>query len=540
MMQISPLVPVSYVIGILVVVLLSGGIPIFLNWKSGIYLNKILVKSVLLLLFGLFLGLFLLQPSIEKSQEEAEVLVYSKDVDDKAIQFWKDSLGIEKAESITDFQPTEAKVVLVGKDFSKEELYSIRNSSIRWILPEKDQEISDLTWKGYVRKGEKQRLNYRIFSEKDTSKLELKQTETVLANAELYRGWNEGLLEFPTAGLGKSEVPLYMDGDSVAFFRFFIGPSSPKKYHFQFSFPGQEVRVLSQWLESKGEKVSQEIRLSRATILEGGNAATDSLQIRLIDPSQLELKSLQDWVKAAEGALVILNLSDPIETANRVNLLFGTDFQVQRVGQNESIILENQLETASFSWVEKLGQEVLGDGSIAVQRVGEMQIAISLYESTFPLFLQGKEKEYEMIWGELFGELEPAEPISWNINAPVLSGISTEIQLNKTDSIPQWIYSQVDSVNFVRALTNPFLAKGNFLTDSTGWVDFGDDFSAYVYGKEELPSLHANALLKPMTFRSEEKDASTEFVYTKISNWIWLIGMMLSLGLMWLEPKISF
>ncbi len=540
MMQFAPLVPISFVIGILVVVLLSGGIPIFLNWKSGFSIKKILVKSGLLLLFVLFLGLFLLQPSKEISQDEAEILVYSEELDQKTIQFWKDSLGVTKAESITDFQPTGSQVVLLGKDFSKEALYPIRNSKIRWILPETDREISDLSWKGYVRKGEKQRVSYRIFSEKESAKLEVNQGEIALASADLKKGWNAGELEFETAGLGRSEVPLLFDGDSLSVLRFFIGPSSPKKYHFQFAFPGQEVRVLSQWLESKGEKVSQEIQLSRATILEGGNASANSLQIRLIDPAQLELNSVQDWVKTSEGALVILNVSDPIETANRVNRQFGTDFQLQRVGQNESSVLDNQLTTAPFSWVEKPGQEVLGDGAFAVQRVGEMQVAISLYQSTFPLFLQGKEKEYEAVWGDLFGELEPAEPQSWSVLAPVLDGISTEIQLSKKDSLPDWIYFSSDSIEMVRQLTNPFLAIGTFQFDSVGWVDFEEDLSVYVYSQEELSGVFAKALIEPLAFKSSTDSIDNQSVYDSISNWVWLIGLLISLGLMWLEPKISF
>jgi hypothetical protein len=459
-------------------------------------------------------------------------------VDEKAIQYWKDSLGIAKAESIADFQPNGSQVILLGKDFSKEELYPIRNLKFRWILPESDREIIDLSWKGYVRKGEKQRISYRIFSEKESAKLEIKQAESVLANAELNHGWNEGLLEFPTAGLGRSEVPLTVDGDTLVGLRFFIGPSSPKKYHFQFAFPGQEVRVLSQWLESKGEKVSQEIRLSRATVLEGGNSAADTLQIRLIDPQQLELKEVQDWVKTSEGALVILNLSSPMETANRVNRLFGTDFQLQRVGKNESQVLENQLETAPFSWVDKPRQTIIGEGSFAIQRIGEMQVVIGLYQSTFPLFLQGKEKEYEAIWGELFGELEPDEPESWSVLAPVLAGISTEIQLNKKDSLPEWIYFSGDSIEMVRQLTNPFLATGKVQLDAAGWMDFEEDLSLYVYSAQELSGIHTRALIQSITSNSIAESVENQLIYEKISNWIWLIGMLASLGLMWLEPKV--
>lgn len=540
MMEFNPMTSWPILIGILVLTALAGGIPIFLLSKNGIAAQRFWIKSGLLSLFLLFFGIFLLQPSRSVSDDEDAVLVYSEELDRALVRFWQDSLEMKKAVSIEDYQETGKQVFLLGEDFSKESLYPFRNQPVNWILDESDRQLSDLSWKGYVRKGERQRLNYRIFSEKDSSKLELRQGEIELANAGLEKGWNTGELEFQTAGQGKVEVPLLMDGDSVSVLRYFIGPAVSKKYHFQFSFPGQEVRVLSQWLESKGEKVSQEIRLSRATVLEGGNANSDSLQIRLIDPQQLELKEVQNWVKTSEGALVIMNLSKPEETVNQVNQLFGIDFQLQRTGKGESRTLGNQLEAAPFKWVVKSGQKLFAADAMAIQRIGGIQIAISLYSSTFSLFLQGDEAGYEAIWGELFGDLEPAEPQSWKISAPVLSGISTEIQLNQIDSIPEWIYRQVDSLNLVGTLTNPFLAKGFFQSDSTGWIDFGDDFSVYVYGQNELASLYATALIKPLTFQYEEKGASTESHYSKISNWVWLIGMLVSLGLMWLEPKVSF
>lgn len=539
MMEFNPMTSWPILIGIIFLAALAGGIPIFLQSKSGIATQRIWIKSGLLFLFLLFFGFFLLQPSRSISEDDDAVLVYSEELDRAQVRFWQDSLKIKRVVSIEDYQEPGKQVFLLGEDFSKESLYPFRNQTVRWILPESDRQISDLSWNGYVRKGERQRLTYSIFSEKDTAKLELRQGEIELANAGLEKGWNLGELEFQTAGQGKVEVPLLMDGDSLTFLRYFIGPAVPKKYHFQFSFPGQEVRVLSQWLESKGEKVSQEIRLSRATVLEGGNIASDSLQVGLIDPPQLELKVVQDWVKTTEGALVIMNLAIPEETINRVNQLFGTDFQLQRTGQGESRILENQLEASPFFWVEKSGQKIFND-AIAVQRVGGVQIAISLYSSTFPKFLQGDEASYEAIWGELFGALEPAEPQSWKFTAPVLSGFSTEIQLNKRDSIPEWIYSSVDSVNLIGALTNPFLAKGVLQSDSTGWVDFGDDFSVYVYGQNELASLYAGALVKPLTFKVEGEKGTSEDKCIQISNWVWLIGMLLSLGLMWVEPKVSF
>jgi len=540
MMEFTPLVSWPILIGIIFLAALAGMIPIILQLKSGIATQRICIKSGLVCLFLLFFGLFLLQPSRSISEDDDAILVYSGRFDRAQIQFWQDSLEIKRAVSLEDYQESSQQVFLLGEVFSKESLYPFRNQPVTWILPENNSQISDLAWKGYLRKGERQRINYRIFSENDSSKLELRQGEIELANAVLAKGWNAGELEFQTAGQGKVEVPLLINDDSVAVLRYFIGPAVPKKYHFQFSFPGQEVRVLSQWLESRGEKVSQEIRLSRATVLEGGNTSSDSLQIRLIDPQQLELKSVQDWVKTAEGALVIMNLPKPEETVYQINRLFGTDFQLQRTGQEESRTRGNQLEVAPFRWAVKSGQKLFADDAMAVQRVGGVQITISLYSSTFAKFLQGDESGYEAIWGELFGALEPAEPKSWKITAPVLRGISTEIQLNQYDSIPEWIYSQVDSVNLVGALSNPFLGKGIFQADSNGWIDFGDDFSVYVYGQNELASLYANALIKPLTFRYGGEGSSSVTNYAKISIWFWLIGMLLSLGLMWVEPKIFF
>jgi hypothetical protein len=136
--------------------------------------------------------------------------------------------------------------------------------------------------------------------------------------------------------------------------------------------------------------------------------------------------------------------------------------------------------------------------------------------------------------------LEPSEPQSWMVSAPILEGISTEIQLSKKDSLPEWIYFGKDSVNLIRQLTNPFLAKGSVQIDSVGWMDFGEDLSVFVYSQEEFPSLHAQALIRPLTYNSDIESVENQQIYVKVSNWIWLIGMLLSLGLMWIEPKVSY
>lgn len=524
----SPIVSLSLLWTILILVLGIGLTSVFFYRKKVVLKNRLWVKTGLFFGFWAFLALSLLRPQVQINQDSEPWLVYEEEMDNAEIAFWKDSLGLEEVVGISEFDGQSDQVVLLGKQFSKAELYPLRGREVNWVLPIENGLIRDISWKGYVRKGENQRVFYSIFSSQPDQILKLGIAKTDAAT--LNSGWNQGVLEFRTAGQGRAEVPLMLQSDTLAMLRFFTGPSVPKKYQVQMGFPSAESRTLATWLREKGENVSEQIQLSRETFLQT-QENNDSLQIRIIDPAQLSQKSVQDWVKAGMGNLMLIQVSDPNALTQQVNRLFGTEFELESAGTE----LGNGLEALPFRWKDNPVQQVFQEDRIAIQRVGSSQVGISLLESSYALVMEGKAEDYEEIWGAVFGAMEPDEPRSKSLNAPVFQGLEANIQLFDQDSLPELWIADEDSVWLKRSAINPFLAEGNWQATSSGWIDSGTDFSVYGYDSDELPAVVTSRHISDL---GQNTKVVEEAQSKPISLWIWLIGMLVFLGAIWVEPKV--
>ncbi|MBN7810592.1 hypothetical protein J0A68_06485 [Algoriphagus sp. H41] len=532
----QPLVSWPFFFGFVAILVLVGGLTLFFQWRNKTASKRLLIRGLLLLGFVFCLAMLLLRPQREVEPGERQVIVYQDDLDKKQVDFWRDSLEVNRAVALSRFQPRSEMVFLLGEKFDAQQLYGLRNLDFEWILPHENAAVRDLAWKGFVRKGEKQRLAYEVYSESDSSMLAISGSN--LEPKPLTKGWNSGLLEFSPSGLGRAEFPLLLDEDTLANVRFYIGAASPKKYHFQLGFPSAESRTLGNWLREKGEKVTEEIQLSRETVLYSGLAG-DSLQVLIVDPAQLEQKSVQNLVKEGKAALVVMNVSQAVETAQTLNRLFGTDFQVSRISQEETRTLESGAETLPFSFLEKSGQKLRQDGSLAVQLAGSVPVSMSLITASYPFSLQGKSEEYEAVWGELFGLLEPDEKSAWRMEAPLLTGVSKDLERLSQDSLPDQLIWAKDTIYLRRSAANPFLAEGKLQITDSSWVDLDSGFSAFVYGEDELAALRTRALISDLKSNSPSLGGESSSFRLPFSPWIWIVGMLLTLGLLWLEPKLQ-
>ncbi len=526
----SPIASEPLILTILIMVLVIGLASVFFYRKKGTSIIRLWVKTGLFLGFWAFLALSLLQPQVSNPKESELWLVYEKGLERSEVEFWKDSLGLKKAIEITDFEQQSSRVILLGKQFSQADLYPLRGLEMDWLLPRENGLIQEIAWKGYLRKGEPQRVSFSVFSSQPDQVLKL--GIPISDSISLNSGWNQGTLEFAVSGQGRAEVPLILGTDTLAVLRYFVGPSVPKKYDFQLGFPSAESRTLSAWLREKGETVTEQIQLSRETFLETAGI-TDSLQVRIIDPAQLNQKSVQDWMEAGKGNLILILVSDPVSLTQQVNRLFGTDFELEAAITE----LENGLVALPFSWKEKRGQESFLDQRIAIQRAGSAQIGISLLESSYPLILEGKKEAYEGIWGEVFGAMEPAEPKSKRLDAPIFQGLETQIQLFDQDSLPEFWRVGEDTLWLKPNPVNAFQATGDWLPTKSGWMDAGEDFSVYSYPSEDFPAVSTARYISEI---QQDSVKAEEVQFKQISPWIGLIGMLLFLGGMWLEPKLNY
>ena len=165
---------------------------------------------------------------------------------------------------------------------------------------------------------------------------------------------------------------------------------------------------------------------------------------------------------------------------------------------------------------------------------------MSLVSASFPLARQGKTEIYEAVWGELFGLLEPNEEQAWKMDAPLLSGISEEIQVFRVDSLPDRLVWERDTLSLRKNAVNSHLATANLRVNESGWVNLDSAFSVAAYDGDELPGLQTAALIREMKADAVLKSDSESSSGNLISPWIWLIGMLLFLGFLCLEPKVNF
>ena len=63
------------------------------------------------------------------------------------------------------------------------------------------------------------------------------------------------------------------------------------------------------------------------------------------------------------------------------------------------------------------------------------------------------------------------------------------------------------------------------------------NFSIYSYGKHEFPTAQTAKRLSEFSLRNQKSETELS---RPISPWVGLLGMMIFLAGMWLEPKVSF
>ena len=113
---------------------------------------------------SLFAGLltFLLNPVWSSEHISSPILLVSEELDESELEFWKDSLVVQKVVSLADFQSNSDSLILLGKDFPKEFLYSLRTKSVDWIIPKSALEPEFLEWKGILHHDEVQKIRLKM------------------------------------------------------------------------------------------------------------------------------------------------------------------------------------------------------------------------------------------------------------------------------------------------------------------------------------------------------------------------------------------
>lgn len=540
MIKFDPSFPIFWLIAFVVVLTAILGAQMVFTFKSKITKQqKIRCGAIYVFIYLSLLG-FIYQPTWQTELTSEPFLVYSDEVTSEELKYLKDSLDIRKSLSIEKYSGEGNPVYLVGSRFSEVELNLLSGKDLQLLSKRSLRGIEYIRWKGVVRQGELQKIIGKTGNDSAANVL-LKAGELVVADDSILARERNFELQFSSEIIGRNEFELVVNNESLGHVRFFSSPSSPKNYDLRFSYPGPESRLLSQFLAKKSDYVKENIQVSRSSEIQSVSKDLDSIRIIIADIDQLKSKkTLNDFENTASAAFLI-DSYDPKKEVADLNKLYQTDFEVQKISEEEFRVLESGLEALPFQFVPKAGQKLFLENAVAVQNVGGKKIGMSLLNQTYPMYLSGDTLNYQLIWSEILGGLYPDEDENWKIDAPIFSSQSSVLTLNSRSNTDVYSFMGEDTLFFYQDMINPFSQFTQVTLPDSGWVNLSDTLEIPVYGETEFTNVSAGMRLVNF-LKNQSMKAETvlpDVVEVRVPDWVWLVLFLIGFGLLWLEPRLN-
>lgn len=541
MMQIDPSLPGIWWIVFSTCALLILIFQLVWILKSHVSKNRKLVKCVLNSLVGLSLIIFMMNPSWDSSSSSEPVIIHPKGFSKERINFFKDSLGVKKQSEIQKYQGAGNPVYLIGQNYSVSDLNRLSGKSVHLIPSFEENELAYLTWKGMVRTGEIQKVSGKIKTQNE-SLVALKRNDQVIASDSVSLEDENFDLEIPVSIAGRNEFELFLNDSAITEVKFFSTPSPARSYSLRFSFPDPELKTLGQYLIKKGEKVEEQIQISKSSEILSNLNELDSLPILISDIEQLKSRRTSADLKTGVAGVLVLTTHNPELEVRELNNLFKTNFELIKSSAEEYRVLESGIEALPYSFVPKSGQQLILENSIAVQHVGDFKVGISLINQTFPKYLSGDTLSYERIWDEIISEITPDDLENWDFKGPIFSNHFSQIKYNGIYSEKKTVSLGSDSIAFQQDPINELEKRIQFVLPDSGWVTLADSMEVYFYTEQKLRSIQNEMGLADFlkTLNQNDSDLDLGIERKSIPDWIWLAILLVSLGLLWLEPKINY
>jgi hypothetical protein len=291
-------------------------------------------------------------------------------------------------------------------------------------------------------------------------------------------------------------------------------------------------------LIGKGAQVQEEIQLSKNTELFTEKQPLDSVDVFIIDPSQIPDSKIKSQVERGASVLLI-NLSDPETDLKDLNKAFGTDFGVSAKAGLEFQVLENGLEALPFEWKASASQRLLVEDAVAIQQIGNSKIGVSLLKASFPLAQSGDSVGYDKIWNQILGELQPENKANWKVSAPAFESQIFPIEFNGEDSIPFLDFGSAQYA-WSQSLINPNSKQIAWLANESGWQQINPELEFYVNDSADFPMVFAQQeradFLRSKVWLSTSPGISD--VKKSMPFWAYGLIFMVLLTALWLEPKV--
>lgn len=208
------------------------------------------------------------------------------------------------------------------------------------------------------------------------------------------------------------------------------------------------------------------------------------------------------------------------------------------------------LQKQPFQLKENFGVEVVhaSENKIlsAYKRKGEGRIGSSVFANTYQLILEGNAKVYREIWSEILNNLSKKKNSTSEWNADEIIAFKDEpfhFELSSENLTPEVENMEGAIIPLKRDIDITTRWEGTTWPRKTGWNTLKQDtissFDYYVSNSSHWKSLSAAKTLKEnrMYFNGKSVDNETQKVFEAISPLWFYIIFLLSVGILWLEPK---
>lgn len=561
-MTIPPLdwnVPTTWLLAVLIGLLLLLPIWLISRQRAVSTRRKVVRIALHSLLWLAVLGLWL-QPRWQQTLPSGSLLLAADNVPADYVREIAAKQGIKTTLTAGAFQALKTTlpvdtVWLLGQAFPKGELARLSRQALLWLPYDAPGQLQQLHWKGIVRQGEQQTVSGRI-NTTEGGVLRLRFGQKTIDSTRVASDNQSFRLSYVAFSQGRTQLTLWLDKTLLDTLRFVARPAEKLRVRFVLDAPDFETRALADWLGQQGNTVELTNRLSKGigselTINKSTTTALPDLVVT--DPANVTNPLVNKALVAGKSVLV-LNVSRPDVDVPAVNRALRTGIQVRRIPGKDTIRISPDLTATPFRFQPMPGLLLIPGYPIAVQPAGG-RVAITLLAETFPLRLSGDTTAYARLWQSVLAPLRPVGQNNIQIDAPVLMGQPTTINVNNAGTLPTRLRIGADTLTLQAAPVNTrsYAATGRFA--KSGWLPVQDTLALYAYGnipdyaatKDGIAAVAQREQAATWVRAHRRYDAApnqsgpdtVRTIEKAIPDWGWLLGIALLLTALWVEPKLG-
>lgn len=511
---------------------------------GGSHSGRLGIRLFLNLLLWLSMIAWILDPYFKSNIRSKMGLLIAGNVPSEVAGRIRDSLaGAEliRADAIGN-RPMDT-LVIVGQEFPKGVFASIRQlkniPDLHWKPYFAPEELSDVHWKGILRKGGMQRIEGSIQTAGKKT-LQVRYAGQTLDSVILNAGNNNFRLTFPAFSEGRTTTTLDLDGQTIDTLRFFTQPGQKLTVRFLLDNPDFETRNLATWLGKQGHAVLYDAALSR-------NIRSKLNINRAVEPDLIVTSAsnaadavIRKAVNAGKSVL-FLQLGDPAAEFRAINHALGTRFQAVKTSNEESVPVSASLTARPFRFEPQDFQTRAPHYPVATEKTTG-KIIVSLLNETFPMQLSGDSIAYGKVWNEILAYARPAQASVIEWDAPVFQHVPVTMHLNNFQPVPRFLIPGQDTIPTIVSALNDRSAAATFLPVQNGWVPLHDSLNTELY-VQDYPSLRYASRMQHFIQSTQKPNATIggegdSFATKKLAGWAWFTWLMLCLAALWIEPKL--